>query len=104
MEETRENAKVALKSGNKDKATNLIRERKTLEKTEMTLRGMKMKVDSQIMDINMTLSTKSTIECLKLTANEQQIFDEEIEDAQELMDAISDQNYNLQNYLLITNK
>lgn len=89
-------AKDALKDKNKDKATTLLREKKNLDKAETILQGQKLKIDKQIMDINMTLSTKDTLEVLKLTAGQQSIIDDDLDDARELMDAISDNNYNLQ--------
>lgn len=92
----RDKAKVALKNGNKNKAMSHCKERKLLEKMESTFSGMKMKIDKQIMDIHVMMSTKDTMEVLKMAHNEQQIIDEDLEDAEELMDAISDQNYNLQ--------
>jgi len=62
ISEARENAKAALKIGNKSKAMSICREKKLLEKMETTMIGMKMKIEQQIMDINLALSTKSTIE------------------------------------------
>ena len=58
IDQAREKAKLALKNSNRDKATIYMREWKALEKTETTLRGMKMKVDEQVMTINMSHSTK----------------------------------------------
>mmetsp|Transcript_25362 Transcript_25362/g.22483 ORF Transcript_25362/g.22483 Transcript_25362/m.22483 type:complete len:129 (+) Transcript_25362:849-1235(+) len=55
-----------------------------------------MKIDKQIMDIQMSSSTKDTLEVLKLSTAQQSVIDDDLDDAEELMEAISDQNYNLQ--------
>ncbi|CAI2371828.1 unnamed protein product [Moneuplotes crassus] len=93
--ELKEKAKNALKEKNRDLATNLVREKKALERVENILEGQKMKIEKQVLDIQMTLSTKDTIEALKLSNNQQSIIDDDLDDAQELMDAITEKNYNL---------
>jgi hypothetical protein len=94
--ELRDKAKQALKDKNKDKATTLLREKKNFEKTESILVGQKMKIDKQLMDIEMTASTKDTLAALKFTTQQQKLIDEDLEDAEEIIEAISEQNYNLQ--------
>ena len=55
-----------------------------------------MKIDKQLMDIEMTASTKDTLAALKFTTQQQKLIDEDLEDAEEIIEAISEQNYNLQ--------
>lgn len=91
---SREKAKEALRNNDKAKATSFVREKKNLEMIETTLRGMQMKIEKQIIDINIHHHTKDTLDVLKLSTAEQNIADEDIEEAEDLMDKITEQNFN----------
>ena len=87
---------MALKNKDRDKAMSFCRERKGLQSIESTLRGMQIKIEKQIMDIGIIMQTKDTLDVLNNATKNQQLVDDDIDEAEELIDTINEQNYNIQ--------